>query len=136
MNTNEAFDATLAAVEELRQSGISVEVKPSRSRSDSELVKKYSGPERVAPDRWVNVSFHPKTPEQSKAIAEKAKHIGWLGIGFDTGGCAGQRDWELDWSFRYTGMPDGELEVRRDHVEQLITEVIEKDGNIPKEWQP
>ena len=125
MTTNEAYNEAMDAVEELRESGIRVDIKPSRSRNDAECVAKYSGPERVAPDKWIHVTFHPQTGEQRKAIAEKARHLGWLGAGFDTGGCAGQRDWELDWSFRYTDRPDGELEERRDDVEAIIGNVLE-----------
>jgi hypothetical protein len=123
MTTNEAYDATMAAVKELQASGIPVFMWPSDAREEPKIVAKYNGPERVSPDKWIHVKFSPVTSDQIQAIAEKAKHLGWLGIGFDTGGMTGQRDWELDWSFRYTTRPDGELEERRDQVEGLLNQL-------------
>ncbi len=132
MTTNEAFDATMAEVGNLETlAGIKVLIRPSKQRENAEIIAKYNGPERVAPDRWVNVTFKPVTPEQKQAIADAAKHLGWLGIGFDTGGMCHQRDWELDWSFNYTARPDGEQEEARDIVEDMLTNLMEGDAEGP-----
>lgn len=123
MTTNEAYEETIGIVEELRVSGIRVEIKASTHRSDVELVVKYSRPERVAPEKWVQVYFFPVNDEQRSAITEKAMRLGWMGVGFDTGytgARSGQRDWYLDFSFRYTAQYDSLLEDRRNMVEDLL----------------
>jgi hypothetical protein len=125
MSTDEAFQETLDAVEEIRQSGVTVEIRPYKKPVRPGLLDKYSGPERVHRDKWVTVTFKPTDKAACTLIAEKARHLGWLGISFDTGGMLGQRDWELDWSFKYTGRPDGDQEERRDVVEDLLGNMLE-----------
>lgn len=120
MTTDEAFDYTMELVEELRGMGVKVEIKPSRSRTNAEVIAKYSGPERVKPERWVNVQFKAVTEEQANAIQERCRKLNWLGVVFDTGGGMKMRDWELDWSFRYQGRPDAEREEVQGQVEDLI----------------
>lgn len=129
MTTKEAYEYTLELIEEMRQEGIKVKIEPYRNPKD-ETIKKYSGPERIDPGKWVNVHFYPETPEQISLISTNAKKLGWMGIGFDTGGCKRQRDWELDWSFHYTGKPDSEMENGRDIVEDLISGVDCENGEI------
>lgn len=125
MTTAEAYDHTREVIEDLRATGIIVHIKPSSRRDNAELVAKYSGPERIAPEKWVNVSFL-TTPVQSAAVAQAAKELGWMGITFDTGGMLNHRDWELDWSFAFRErQPDGEREMMRDTVEHMISTSIE-----------
>ena len=124
MTTDEAYDMTMAVVKELQSEGIRVEMKPSKSRDNPETVAKYSGPERVKPDKWFHVSFYPENDFQRKSISREVKHLGWLGIFFDNGGGMGVTDWELDWSFKYTGQPDGEIEDRRDMVDHMVEMMI------------
>ena len=125
MTTDEAYEEAVAAVQEFREAGIPVVITPSRSREDPEIVKRYSGPERISPDKWISVSFSAESGEHVKLVHEKARYLGWLGIVFDTGGGFGSRDWELDWSFKYTGQPDGDAEEARDIVENMIQENTE-----------
>ena len=120
MTTDEAYAETLQAVEVIREAGVDVQVTPYSRRDDPELIAKYSGPEHVSHDKWVNVTFRAKTDEQANLIHEKAKKLSWLGIGFDTGGGFGCRDWELDWSFSYTGKSDSDREAARDEVEDMV----------------
>lgn len=126
MTTLEAYRETIHALDELRELGVTVQIRPSKQRNNPELIARYNGPEHLPPDQWVNVTLKADLSPQFRAIAEKAKHLGWLGIYFDTGGMAGSRDWELDWSFTYTAGPDGEAEERREIVEDLISNVLEK----------
>lgn len=118
MTTLEAFQETVDIIRELEQSGIRVIFKPSKFKDDAECVARYSGPERIPPDKWCNVSFFPTTDDQKIIIHEKCKHLGWMGVGFDTGGCDGQRDWELDWSFRF-------VEKSTDHVPEEAREIVQ-----------
>ena len=43
-----------------------------------------------------------------------------LGITFDTGGSKGLRDWELDWSFKYTGEENYKMIQAREELEDDI----------------
>jgi hypothetical protein len=111
MTPDEGYAEAMSLVEELKNMGIRVEVvnwlARSKDRPDyiAEMKAKYNGPDRVAPEKWVNVHFYPISDEQSAAVRDRQRKLGWLGIGFDSGGMAGQRDWEMDWSFRVTERP-------------------------------
>jgi hypothetical protein len=107
----DAYDLAMHWIENLRQLGVRIEIKPSKSRMDAECVAKYSGPERVSTDKWVHVHFFPTTHEQKQALFEAQAALNLLGIYFDTGGFTGQRDWELDWSFRFGGVPEHQDEM-------------------------
>ena len=49
---------------------------------------------------------------------------------FDTGGGTdGQRDWELDWSFAYRGIPDFQKEQAQEAVEDLIQKLGDDEIN-------
>ena len=96
MNANEAYELTMQAVTSLESAGIKISITPSSTRTDLELVQKFNQPERVAPDKWVTVSFFPQTQADAQLILKKARNLGRLGISFDTGGEPnGQRDWEI-----------------------------------------
>ena len=60
MKTIEAFEFTLTKVWELKESGIEVIIKPSRSSENKDLAKKYSGPDRVPAEKWLHVTFYIK----------------------------------------------------------------------------
>jgi hypothetical protein len=131
MTTEEAFQETMDAVTEIHQAGnVTVEIKPY-TKITPELLEKYGGPERVHHSKWCNVKFKTTDRDACALIAKKATHLGWLGISFDTGGMLGQRDWELDWSFKYTGRPDGDREEARDTVEDLLTTFVEGGAQGP-----
>ena len=127
MTATEAYELTLQAVASLESAGIRIEITPSSSRTDLELIQKYNQPERVAPDKWVNVSFFTETESETQLILKKARNLGRLGIAFDTGGMGGQRDWELDWSFAYRGVPDFTKEQAQQTVEDLIQKFSDED---------
>lgn len=121
MTANEACELTMQIVTSLGSAGIKITITPSSSRSDSEMIQKYNQPERVSPDKWITVSFLTKTQSEVQLIHKKARNLGRLGIMFDTGGAPnGQRDWELDWSFAYRGIPDFAREESQQTVEDLI----------------
>jgi hypothetical protein len=125
MTSNEAYDQAMAFVNELGAMGIDVDTKVPQLRTDPDTIAKYSGPERVAPDKWLSVTFHPLTDEHRQAIADRAKKLAWMGICFDVGGGAGLRNWELDWSFHVVSFADGEHEHRMGVVEGIIRDTIE-----------
>ena len=86
------------------------------------MVEKYRGMEGAAsPEKWCNISFLCTTDIQCKKLSEAANYLGMAGISFDTGGSKGIRDWETDWSFRYTpGKVDEERREAREAVEYII----------------
>ncbi len=117
----EGYGLAMHAVDDIQSLGCRVEKTPSRSRNIQSTLDKYRDmPGRVPPGMWFHVTFHTEDPEILKSIQAKAKHLGWRGICFDTGGCQGERDWELDWSFHVVDTPDGEQEMARDEVEDMI----------------
>ena len=126
MTPTEAYELTLKAVASIESAGIAIKITPSTARTDLELVQKYNRPERVAPNKWVSVAFLPKNQAVAQLILKKARNLGRLGISFDTGGEPnGQRDWELDWSFAYRGIPDFQKEQAQETVEELIQALSE-----------
>ena len=129
MTTSEAYDLTIQAVTSLESAGIAIKVTPSKSRTDLEIIAKYRQPERVVPDKWVSVAFLPKTPAEAQLILKAVRNLGRIGISFDTGGEPnGQRDWELDFSFAYRGVPDFSKEQAQEAVEDLIQRLGDEDA--------
>ena len=121
MTTQEAYDFTIDKVNELQKSGIKVETRSCNSKDNPETIAKYSSPENVAPEFWVHISFKTDNKPHLDQIHEAVNYLGMCGISFDTGGCCGQRDWELDWSFRYKeGDEDWEKRDTRDDVEDVL----------------
>lgn len=98
----EALQYVSAVLDELRSGGVGVEVVPSKSREDKALVEKYADdPRRLASENWNHVTLKCESPEQLDLVREAQDKLLKLGISFDTGGMATERDWELDWSFTY-----------------------------------
>ncbi len=88
-----AFDEVL----KLAFSGIEVRIKPPYSSTDEKVVEKYK--DGLPADRWVNVSFRVKDRTELGRVFDAGDRLRKTGIYFETGGCKGRRDWELDWSF-------------------------------------
>ena len=121
MTPTEAYYFTMSKVDELKDSGIEVLIKPSNTKNNQEMIKKYNQPGRTPPELWNHISFKVSDKQQSKKIFDMANYLGLCGISFDTGGCIGQRDWELDWSFRFKkGEEDWDLRDARDEVEDML----------------
>ena len=121
MTIDEAYEITMTAIEELKELGVRVEVRPSGTRNNPEFVERYNKPGCISPDKWYHVSFSSDTPKLAKAVYDSAENLRKLGIGFDTGGFAEYRDWEIDWSFTYSDEPDEDLATRRAVVEEILT---------------
>lgn len=133
MKPIEAFYFTMQKVNELKENGIAVNVKPTKSKTNKELVKKYNKPDRIPVENWVNVSFKIENEEQVLKIYEAANYLGLCGIRFDTGGCSNCRDWELDWSFSYNeGEENWEWREARKEVEDMISKMINSVSHLTK----
>jgi hypothetical protein len=123
MTIIEAHEFAMQKVEELRAKGIEVTVKPSRSRNIESTLAKYGNrPDRVPPDRWFHVTFRAKDAEEARLVFEASNYLGLAGMSFDTGGGMGGRDWELDWSFKYTVKEDEKAREGREIVNDLLND--------------
>jgi len=112
MKTIEAFEFTLTKVWELKESGIEVKIKP------------------LPAEKWLHVTFYIKNSIEAKKVLEMAQYLAMCGICFDTGGCSGQRDWKLDWSFSYKkGEEDMDMIVAREQVEEMLLEEMGKEDS-------
>ena len=125
MTTNEAYYLAIKKVKELKDSGIKVHVKRSKSRNDPEMVMKYSSPDHITPSKWIHVSFDCKNKEETNKVFEAGNYLNLCGISFDTGGWQRSRDWEFDWSFRYTRKEEIESMEERKQVENILDELID-----------
>jgi hypothetical protein len=123
MDTLEAYNLTIDKIEELKREGINSTSVPSRSRGDRNLIKKYNSPKNVKPDKWFHVTFNINDEVQADKIFDAVKYLGLCGIQFDTGGYKNTRDWELDWSFEYTGKENEEWMQKVEEVEYLIRDL-------------
>lgn len=125
MEILKAYELVRDTALELRQEGIDVKVIPSDSNEAPE--------ERGLPrEKWIRIEFSPKTNAQAKSINKKTKELNWSGIRFDTSGHPGQRQWDLDWSFKVGDVPDAEWEKAGDEVEDMIQEMEKPQGDSKK----
>ena len=127
MTPIEAYELTLEKIEELKISGIEIKINPCELRNNKELIKEYDNLENIPPDKWINVAFINLDKIKSMKVHETSKYLGMCGITFDSGGSPGYRDWELDWSFQYTGKNDECERDIRDEVENMINEIEERE---------
>jgi len=129
MNTStEAFYFAMSKINELREEGIEVTMKPSISRNNKDIIEKYkkqdSGKERIPTNLWYHISFKIIDGEDAHKIQEMKRYLGMCGIGFDTGGWSEGRDWEFDWSFKYVkGEENWEWIDAGDKLEDMIKEM-------------
>ena len=118
MNIVEALEFTLEKVDELKKEGIKLEIRPYKGKSEQK--------DRPLPkEKWCRVKFYPKNKIESKKIHEMGNYLAMAGVGFDSGGSAGVRDWELDWSFRYTKQENYDLVVARNELQEMFNEMEE-----------
>lgn len=122
MTIIEAHQFAMDKVNELKDSGIEVLKKPSRGREIESAINKYGNkPDRVPVNLWYHITFKIKDQADTMKVHEAVNYLGMCGITFDTGGWKDERDWELDWSFKYKrGEEDMERRDARDMVEDII----------------
>jgi hypothetical protein len=122
-----AYDYAMGVLEELKKSGVKVEMVIPKRVSKGEYhdtVKKYHPPERLPVEKWRHVELFPKK-RQVELVHDAVTKLFEFGITFDTGGgCGGGRDWEMDWSFKYNEEKDiASLESLQEN-EELIRELF------------
>jgi len=124
MKPTDAYYFAMTKVNELKNGGIEVTIKSSKSKNNKEMVKKYDKPDKIPSEFWNNVSFKISDTTQAQKVMEMGNYLGMCGISFDTGGCSGYRDWEFDWSFSYKkGEENWEWRDAREDVEDMISQM-------------
>jgi len=122
MTILEAFEATKKKAEELKEFGIEVEFVPYSKKNHSqvyldELKQKYPD---IPMDKWGTIKLKATNPIHFEKINDANNYLSMIGIGFDRGGCNGVIDWELDWSFSYTGEERAEdIQATNDLMDRL-----------------
>ncbi len=122
-----AYDYAMGVLEELKKSGVKVEmVIPGRvSKGEyQDTVEKYHPPKRLSVEKWRHVELFP-TKEQVDLVHDAVTKLFEFGITFDTGGgCNGGRDWEIDWSFKCKKGKNTESLKALQENEELIRELF------------
>ncbi len=122
-----AYDYAMGVLEELKKSGVKVEMVIPRRVSKGEYqdtVEKYHPPERLRVDKWRHVELFPKK-RQVGLVHDAVTKLFEFGITFDTGGgCNGGRDWEWDWSFTYNEEKNTEALKSLQENEKLIRKLF------------
>lgn len=118
MELSRAYEIAMNKVEELKKSGICVEIK-TLNPNISDSIKKMG---ELEFDKQRDICFKNLTKKQASKIYEAATYLGALGITFDLGGIDNTRDWEFDWSFKYTfGREDKDWSLARAENEKALT---------------
>ena len=97
------------ALNSLQEQGLKVKITPSHSAGVTSLVEK-----------WAHVSISNSNEDEAALVFQKQKELIKMGVAFDSGGCSGLRDWEIDWSLRVESDADSHLQ-RCAEVENLIS---------------
>lgn len=121
-NVNEAYKHTIGVIESLKKQGIEVLVQQPRTIRESknpdelDVVKKYNKPNRLHWTYWRNIQFKVKNQEEAEKVSFARRYLGINGCSFDTGAGCGSMDWEIDWSFTFTGKEEGKERAGFDEV--------------------
>lgn len=114
MTPIEAYKLTLHKIEELKGEDIEITATLCPSKDNKEE------PNGIPREKWIHIIFLIKNESDIIKINKTADYLGMCGITFDISGNKGCRNWELDWSFSYTGKEDEEWRDKRNEVENLI----------------
>lgn len=121
-NVNEAYKHTIGVIDSLKKQGIDVLVQQPRvirqveNPDDLDVVKKYNKPDRLHWSDWRNVQFKVKNQEEAEKVSFARRYLGINGCSFDTGAGCGSMDWEIDWSFTFTGKEEDKERADFDEV--------------------
>lgn len=111
-DVNSAYKHTMYVIESLKKQGIDVLVQQPRVIRESEnpeeldIVKEYNKTDRLHWSDWRNVQFKVKNQEEAEKVSFSRRYLGINGCSFDTGAGSGSMDWEIDWSFKFTGVQE------------------------------
>jgi len=108
-DVNDAYKHTMNVIESLKKRRIDVliqiprVIRESNNPEDLDVVKEYNLPDRINWPCWRNIQFKIKNKEEAELVSFARRYLGINGCSFDTGAGCGSMDWEIDWSFRFTG---------------------------------
>lgn len=111
-DVNSAYKHTMNVINTLQKEGIEILIQSPRVIRNSDnpeeldVVKKYSKPDRLHYSDWRNVQFKVKTQLEAEKVSFGRRYLGINGCSFDTGAGCGSMDWEIDWSFKFTGIKE------------------------------
>lgn len=111
---NSAYMHTMDVVNSLKKEGIEVliqeprVIKESTNPGELDVVKKYNRADRLHYTDWRNVQFKVKTKLEAEKVSFARRYLGINGCIFDVGSGCGSTDWEIDWSFNFTGIKKDE----------------------------
>jgi len=122
MNILEAYDEVWLSLKNLAMEGVKFTVTPSHSREIEDTVKTYRNkPDSLPVQLWSHIEFSVKSEYDKDALRREQVRLSAQNIAFDTGGGAGTRDWELDWSLFIASDEDiDDMEVGRGMVQDVI----------------
>ena len=111
-DVNCAYKHVMNVIDSLKKDGIQILIQQPRVIRNSEnpesldLVKKYNKPDRLHYSDWRNVQFKVKSQLEAEKVSFARRYLGINGCSFDTGAGCGSMDWEIDWSFKFTGVEE------------------------------
>lgn len=122
MNILEAYDEVWLSLKNLAMEGVTFSVRPSHSREIEDTVTTYRNqPNSLPAQLWSHIEFSVKSDYDRDALRREQVRLSALNIAFDTGGGAGIRDWELDWSLFIASDEDiDDMEAGREMVQDAI----------------
>ena len=121
MTALEAYELTLEKIDELKNDGIKVSFKNyPKDLINNEILNEYNDKEHIPHQYWKDVTFKNVDEIEIEKISETLNYLSLCGISFDLYGCCGERTWQLDWSFRYTGKINDEWRDEKDQLESML----------------
>lgn len=114
MDIHRAKEIVYDCIKSMISEGIDISIKSSKGKESPDIVRKYGNrSDRLPVEEWKHITFFPKSQEEMDRIYSMSMGLASIGIVFDTGGCAGKRDWEIDWSFHLDSDVDATIERRK-----------------------
>jgi hypothetical protein len=111
-NVNTAYKHTMNVIDSLKRNGVEILIQQPRVIRESEtpeeldVVKEYNQPDRLHYSDWRNIQFKVNNREEAEKVSFARRYLGINGCSFDTGAGYGSMDWEIDWSFKFTGIEE------------------------------
>ena len=98
MNISEAYDFLMNKVNDLKEQGIEISFRDSIATPDTK--EKYNKLNRLPSSEWKTICLGIEEEGDLSKVRDIEHLCNMVGIYFDTGYGGGQREWEIDWSFR------------------------------------
>ena len=76
-------------------------IKSSEDNKDKKVIEASKKEGGIPSDKWVRICFQNLDETRKYKVLEAENFLSLFGISFDCGGCLNEREWEIDWSFRY-----------------------------------